>query len=369
MTKRDYYEILGIPKNASKEQIKNAYRGLALKFHPDRNSGKDAEEKFKEISEAYAVLSDDVKKEQYDQYGHAGFDQRFSQEDIFRNADFSDFSEMFSQFGFGDDIFSHFFGSGTRKHKRGQYGEDLRTEVEITLNEVASGTERTIALEKDVLCNKCSGTGAEVGSGIKVCPKCMGKGQIVQAKRMGPMVFRSVTTCGTCGGEGSAIEKQCRTCYGRGTVKKTEKISVHIPKGIHDGMQVRLEGEGEYARDGSGDLYVYVHVLPHKVFERHKNDLYAEVPISFSQAALGAKIDVPTIDGRNAKLEIPSGTQTHTIFKMQGEGIQDVHTGRKGDELIRVIIQVPKKLSQIQRELLVKFDEEGKKEKKMFGIF
>ncbi|VVB98431.1 Chaperone protein DnaJ [uncultured archaeon] len=369
MAKRDYYEVLGVPKNAPKDQIKKAYRELALKYHPDRNSGKDAEEKFKEVSEAYAVLSDDSKKQQYDQFGHAGFDQRFSQEDIFRNADFSDFSDLFRQFGFGDDIFSSMFGGarGFGRRSQGHYGADMRTEVEITLEEAAAGAKREFSLERDVLCKRCRGSGAEPGSGLKTCPKCAGRGQVLQTRRMGPMMFRSVAACDACRGEGRTIEKKCRDCSGSGAVSKEEKISVAIPGGIQDGMQIRLEGQGEQAQDGNGDLYVHVHVRPHKLFQRQRNDLYIEIPVSFTQAALGAKIEVPTIDGKAAKLEIPPGTASHTLFRMHGEGMPDVHGGRKGDELARVIVQVPKRLSQKQKELLSQFDEEGKK--KNFGIF
>ncbi len=364
MTKRDYYEVLGVPKGASKDQIKKAYRELALKYHPDRNSGKDAEEKFKEISEAYAVLSDDAKREQYDQYGHAGFDQRYSKEDIFRNADFSDFSDLFKQFGFGDEIFSSMFGSGYGRRRRGHYGRDLHAHVEITLEEAAAGTKRELYLEKEVLCTKCSGSGAEPGSGFKSCYKCGGKGELAQMRHMGPMVFRSITSCDVCNGEGKTVEKTCKSCRGKGTVSSSEKLSVQIPRGIRDGMQVRLDGQGEAARDGTGDLYITVSVLPHKIFERQRNDLYLEMPISFSQAALGAKIDVPTIDGKGAKLEIPPGTQSHTVFRLRGEGMPDVHGRGKGDELVRVIVQVPKKLSQKQKELLSQFEKEGRK-----GIF
>lgn len=356
MAKRDYYEILGVQNDAGKEQIKKAYRNLALKYHPDRNSGKGAEENFKEISEAYAVLSDDSKREQYDQFGHAGFDQRFSQEDIFRNADFSDFSDLFRQFG---------FGAG----RRGHYGEDLQAQVKITLEEAATGASRELHVEKSARCDRCSGSGAEPGSGFRTCQQCNGRGQVVRTQRMGPMMFRTVATCNACNGEGKAIEKKCRACSGQGAVQKSEKISVRIPKGIHDGMQVRLEGEGESARDGNGDLYVYVHVLPHKMFQRQKNDLYIEVPVSFSQAALGAKLEVPTIDGRGAKLEIPSGTESHTTFRLRGEGMPDVRTGKNGDGLVKVVVQIPKHLSQKQKELLKQFEEEGNKGNRFFNFF
>ncbi|MDD5337125.1 MAG: molecular chaperone DnaJ [Candidatus ainarchaeum sp.] len=366
MAKRDYYEVLGVSRSASKEEIKKTYRELALKYHPDRNKSTGAEEKFKEVSEAYAVLSNDEKREQYDQLGHAGFDQSFSREDIFRNADFSDFADLFRQFGFGFEN-SPFFSSG-RRRGRAQYGEDLETEVEVTLEEAARGTRREIRLGRRALCPKCSGSGAEPGFGFRTCQKCNGRGQVVQTQRLGPMAFRSVSTCNACGGEGRIVEKQCRNCGGKGTVQKEEKLGVDIPPGIDDGMRVRLEGQGEQERGGSGDLYIHVHVLPHKIFERRGDDLYTEVPVSFAQAALGTRIDVPTIGGKGAKLDVPSGTASHTVFRMRGEGMPDVRSGRRGDELVRVVIQVPRKVSQKQKELLQQFDELGKKERGFFGI-
>lgn len=368
MAKRDYYEVLGVARNAAKDQIKKAYRELALKYHPDRNKDKGAEEKFKEISEAYAVLSNDEKREQYNQMGHAGFEGSFSPEDIFKNADFSDFSDLFRQFGFGADPFSPFSGREARGRER--YGSDLETEVQITLEEAASGTKRELNVERQELCERCSGNGAEPGHGFRTCQKCMGRGQVVQTRRLGPMAFRAVTTCSSCRGEGKTMEKACSKCSGSGSVPKKEKIAIEIPPGIDDGMRVRIEGQGEQMRGGSGDLYVYVHVLPHKIFERRNDDLYLEVPISFSQAALGAKISVPTIDGKSAKLEIPSGTESHTTFRLHGEGMADVRRGRRGDELVRVIVQIPKKLSQKQKELIEQLDAETKKDRKgPFGIF
>lgn len=367
MAKKDYYDILGVGKNAKKEDIKKAYRELALKYHPDRNAGREAEEKFKEISEAYAVLSDEQKREQYDTYGSEGFSQHYSQEDIFRNADFSNFEDLFRHFGFEDDLFSQFFTSaGGRSARRREYGVDLQASVEITLEEASSGTQRDLSMRKKAVCERCRGNGSEPGSSFKICNKCGGRGQVVETRRLGPMMFRSASICPTCQGEGKKAEKECKSCNGHGTVMKDENLSVHIPKGIHDGMQIRLEGEGEAGPQGSGDLYVNVRVLPHRVFQRQDDDLYTEMKISFAQALLGAKISVPTIDGKNANLEISPGTQSHTIFKLKGEGMPDVHGGRRGDELVRVIVEIPKKISQKQKELILQFEEDGKKR---FGFF
>ncbi|MFA5077612.1 MAG: molecular chaperone DnaJ [Candidatus Micrarchaeia archaeon] len=365
MSKRDYYEVLGVSRGAGRDEIKKAYRELALKYHPDRNKGAGAEEKFKEISEAYAVLANDEKREQYDQLGHAGFDQSFSREDIFRNADFSDFADLFRQFGFED---SPFFSQGRRGRGRASYGGDLETEVEVSLEEAAKGVKKEIRLDRHVLCPRCSGNGAEPGFGFKTCQKCNGRGQVVQTQRLGPMAFRSVSTCNACGGEGRTVERQCRECGGSGSVRKEERIGAGIPAGIQDGMRVRLEGEGEQGRGGSGDLYIHVHVLPHRIFQRKDDDLYVDVLITFGQAALGAKIEVPTIDGRNAKLDVPAGTASHTVFRMRGEGMPDVRSGRRGSEMVRVIIQVPRKVSQKQKELIQQLEELGKKEKGFFGF-
>ena len=370
MAKRDYYEILGVKKNADKGEIKKSYRELALKYHPDRNSSKEAEEKFKGISEAYAVLSDESKRAQYDQYGEEGFSREYSREDIFRNADFSDFADLFSQFGFGEDYFSRGFGGmGSSGRRRGRSrGRDLKASLEITLEESAVGVKKEIHIRKNAICKKCSGSGAEAGSGFKICQKCGGRGQTVETRRLGPMVFRSASTCPACNGEGRRIEKECRECAGSGVGMKEEKLSIEIPKGIHDGMQIRLEDQGEESQHGNGDLYVHVRVLPHKVFERHDDDLYAEVKISFAQATIGGKINVPTIDGKGAGLEIPPGTQSHTIFRLHGEGMPDVRGGGKGDELVRAIIETPKRISQKQKELIRQFEEEGGK-KGVFDFF
>ncbi|MBU0586503.1 molecular chaperone DnaJ [Candidatus Micrarchaeota archaeon] len=362
----DYYDILGVKKSASKAEIKKAYRELALKHHPDRNSDKESEEKFKKISEAYAVLSDDEKRKQYDTYGSAGFSQQFSQEDIFRGANFSDFEDLFRGFGFEDDLFSHFFGGGMGRKRRREYGADLQTSVEITLEEAAKGVKKDLHLRKKALCERCHGNRSEPGSSFKVCERCKGRGQTIETRRLGPMMFRTSAICPSCNGEGRKADKECKSCSGKGTAVKDEKITVQIPKGIHNGMNIRLENAGEAGPHGSGDLYVNIHVPEHDTFEREGNDLHTQAKISFVQAALGTKIEVPTIDGK-ADLEIPSGTQSNTQFRLKGEGMPDVRGGRKGDEIVHVIVEIPKKLSSRQKELLKEFEEEGKK--KMFGIF
>jgi molecular chaperone DnaJ len=368
-TKRDYYEILGISKSASKDEIKSAYRKLALKYHPDRNKDKDAEERFKEISEAYAALSDDHKREVYDQYGHAGFDQRYSQEDIFRSADFSGFEDMFSQFGGSpfESMFGPMFGRMSRSGGRmKEYGSDLETEVEISLEESAKGLKKEISYNRSKACSKCRGSGSEPGSSRRACGNCGGKGQVQQARRVGPMSFYTVNTCGKCRGQGTVIEKACSGCNGSGKVGSSEHIKVDIPPGVQSGMRVRLEELGEFGRDGPGDLYVRIFVRKHDVFEREGDDLYLEIPVSFATAAIGGEMDVPTLSGK-AKLHIPPGTHSHTVFRLRSEGMPKLGRGGKGDELVRVVIDVPKKLTKRQKELLEEFEKE-RKEKGLFGF-
>ncbi len=373
--KRDYYEVLGVPKGASEDQIKQAYRKLALEFHPDRNKAPEATEKFKEISEAYAVLSDQNKRAQYDQYGHAGFDQMYSQEDIFRTADFSDFQDMFESFGFGGGPFGSIFGSafgGGARGKRGggrrrEYGADLGANLEISLEEAAKGAKKEIDYRHTKACKKCGGSGAESGSGRKTCSSCGGSGQVQQSRRMGPMQFYTVTTCPRCHGEGAVIEKPCKVCNGSGRTSEYEHINVNIPAGIQSGMKLRLEDLGEYGRDGPGDLFVTIYVKKHARFERQGDDLWLEIPLSFTRAALGGDIKVPTLFGED-KLHIPAGTQSHTVFRLRGEGMPKLNRGGKGDLMVRVILEVPKKLSGKQKELLQQFDNEGEK-KGLFGVF
>lgn len=375
MNKRDYYEILGVNKNASQEEIKKAYRKLAMQYHPDRYTDeqqkKEATEKFKEISEAYAVLSDETKRAQYDRFGHAGF-ENYTQEDIFRGANFDDFEDLFSSFGIGggfEDIFNTIFGKRYKDYKDygkkytiEDVGEDLRYDIDITLEEAAFGTEKEIEITHNVICNKCNGTGS-IDKKTKTCPKCNGYGQIKTTKRMGPMIFSTVTTCSSCNGKGYILENPCPICHGNGKVRKKETIKFNIPPGITEDTPIRLSGQGNYGKHRNGDLYIFVRILKHKIFRREENDIYCNVKISFVDAVLGTEIEVPTLKG-NVKLKIPPGTQHGTLFRLQGMGIKELRGNRKGDEYVNVEIEIPKKITQQQREILEKYREIEKSEQK-----
>ncbi|MEE8323471.1 MAG: molecular chaperone DnaJ [Candidatus Bathyarchaeia archaeon] len=367
MTKKDYYTVLGVSKNVSKEDLKSEYRKLALQYHPDRNKDSGAEEKFKEISEAYAVLSDDEKRKQYDLYGHAGIGQRYSQEDIFRGVNFN---EVFRDLGFGfggfNSIFDVFFGGQRSRAYGSQRGANLRYDLEITLEEVASGVEKEIKLSRNETCDVCKGNGARPGTEPKVCSHCQGKGRIEHARSTGFAQFIQVTVCDECRGAGKVIESPCNTCRGTGLVSRERRIKVNIPAGVENGSRLRLSGWGEAGvRNGpSGDLYVVVHVKPHDVFKRNNSDLITEVSIGFTQATLGAEIEVPTIEGK-AKLKIPSGTQTHTVFRLRGKGLPRIHGFGRGNELIRVIMKTPTKLTSNQRRLLIDLATEMKENVKV----
>ena len=285
MTKRDYYEILGIKKNSSKSEIKKAYRKLALKYHPDKNPSKEAEEKFKEISEAYAVLYDDEKRQLYDQYGHAGIDQRYSSDDIFRGADFSDiFRSMGIDFDFGfgvNDIFERFFGQRTGYKSRSSQrirGADLRYDIEISLEDAYRGFETTIRIPRNETCVDCKGTGAKNGTSIKKCTNCNGSGQIQSSRRTNFGIFTQVTACNKCNGQGTIIEKTCPECKGRGIIQNTRDIELKIPKGVDDGSQLRLPGEGEAGNAGNGDLYIVIHVKKHIKFKRRNRVIQQYIP-------------------------------------------------------------------------------------------
>lgn len=354
-SKKDYYEVLGVQKSASVDEIKKAYRKLALEFHPDRNKAKDAEEKFKEISEAYAVLSDQKKREQYDQFGHAGFDQRYSQEDIFRNADFTGFEDLFGNMGFGGfgggggGIFDLFFGGGHRRESG--RGPDLQMELEISLEEAAFGAQKEFALSHTVMCTRCNGSRSEPGSPPKQCSACNGAGRVQRLSRTPFGTFSTVTTCGRCGGMGTQVTNPCKECRGEGSVVKTDKIKTDIPAGVEDGMRLRLAGKGEAGRRAPGDLYLYVRIKPHQTFKRDGEDVYTEINVSFPQAALGAEISVPTLTG-TAKLKVPAGTQSHTLLRLKGEGMRKMRGNNRGDEYVRVLVRTPAGLSRKQRELL-----------------
>ncbi|NLU51157.1 MAG: molecular chaperone DnaJ [Syntrophomonadaceae bacterium] len=369
--KRDYYEVLGVSRDASPEEIKKAYRKLALKYHPDVNSDKkDAEAKFKEINEAYEILSDPQKRETYDRFGHAAFDPSQGPGGGFGQGGF-DFGGM----GGFEDIFDMFFGTGGRGRRRGpSRGADREAELTIDLEDAVFGAEKEIQIPRLERCDTCQGSGAEPGTEIKTCTACGGTGQVrnVQSTPFGR--FETVRTCSRCNGQGKVIEKRCHTCNGSGKVRRVRKVSLRIPAGVDTGSRLRMQGEGEPGQNGGppGDLYVYISVRPHEVFERRDNDLVCEVPISFVDAALGAEITVPTIDGEH-KLVIPEGTQTDTVFKIRGKGVPNLRTHRRGDQLVIVKVKVPKGLTEKQKELLREFSQEENRHKdlprKEKGIF
>jgi molecular chaperone DnaJ len=369
--KRDYYEVLGVSKNASKDEIKDAYRKLAMQYHPDRNKAPDAEEKFKEISEAYAVLSDAQKRRQYDTLGHAGFDQRYSAEDIFRGADFE---SIFRDIGFGfGDLFRTFFGGGFGGgfRERANRGQDLVYDLELALEEAAKGVEKEILVPRTEKCEVCGGSGASPGTSPITCPKCNGAGRIRNMRRSSFAMYVQVTPCSNCKGRGTLIESPCKKCHGTGLVKKRRKISVKVPAGIDEGYQLRLRGEGGVAANGgeSGDLYVLVHIVPHKLFMREGDDLWYVLMIGYPQAALGAEVSVPTLDG-SATVKIKPGTQAGETIRLRGKGMPRFRGYGKGDLLVRVGVSVPKKLTKKQRALLEQLAEElGQDVKHKKGMF
>jgi len=352
--KRDYYEVLGVPRSASKDEIKDTYRKLAMQYHPDRNKSPEAEEKFKEISEAYAVLSDAQKRQQYDTLGHSGFDQRYTEEDIFRGADFdSVFRDM--GFGFGD-IFRYIFGGGGFGGDFGERvnrGQDLVYDIEITLEEAAKETEKEIEIPRTEKCDVCGGSGASPGTSPRTCPRCNGAGKVQHMRKSSFAMYVQVTPCQTCRGKGTLIDSPCKNCRGTGLVKKRRKITVKVPIGIDEGYQLRLRGEGEMASNGGspGDLYVLVHILPHELFMREGDNLWHVLRIGYPQAALGADISVPTLEG-SITVKIHPGTQPGEVIKLKGKGMPRFRGYGRGDLLVRVGISVPEKLTQQQRALL-----------------
>ncbi len=372
--KRDYYEVLGVSKNASKDEIKDAYRKLAMQYHPDRNKAADAEDKFKEISEAYAVLSDDQKRRQYDTLGHAGFDQRYTSEDIFRGADFETILRDIG-FGFGD-LFRTFFGGGFGGggfRQRSNRGQDLGYELEITLEEAAKGTEKEIVVPRTEKCNVCDGSGASPGTSVKTCQKCNGIGQVRNMRRNSFLTYVQVTPCSECKGRGTLIESPCKKCHGTGLIKQSRKINVKIPEGIDEGYQLRLRGEGEMAPNGGepGDLYVLVHIARHELFMREGDDLWHVLIIGYPQATLGSEVSVPTLDGPTT-VKIKPGTQAGETIRLKGKGMPRFRGYGKGDLLVRVGISVPEKLTAKQRALLEQlaeeFDQDVKHRKSRFGL-
>jgi molecular chaperone DnaJ len=362
MGKRDYYEILGVSRNADQGEIKKAYRRLALKYHPDKNPGdkKKAEEKFKEISEAYEVLSDSQKRSTYDQFGHEGLQGAFKGGG-FSWSDFTHFSDLEDIFGGFEDLLrgfgiaGDFFGFGGRRTRTGpRKGADLEYRLEMELKEVASGVEKTVEIPRRELCNVCKGEGAKPGTKKSACARCKGTGQVIATQGF----FSISRTCERCGGQGSVIETPCGECRGSGMIRVKRRIKIKVPPGVDTGSHLRISGEGEAGQRGGprGDLYILIQVNPHEIFERHNNDIFCEIPISFVQAVLGGEVTAPTLNGR-VKLKIPPGTQSGQIFRLKGKGIPDLHGYYTGDELVRVMVETPTGLNEHQQTLLKQFAE------------
>ena len=370
MSKRDYYEILGVAKNAGEAEIKKAYRQMAIKFHPDKNPGnKEAEEKFKEAAEAYEILSDSEKRSMYDRMGHQAFEGGmggggrgrggFSAEDIF------------SQFG---DIFGGSFGGGrSNSQQRQRSGSDLRYVLELTLEEAVQGVKKTIRFTAPAPCEVCDGQGAKNPNDVETCKTCHGAGQV----RMQQGFFAVQQTCSTCRGQGKIIKNPCTSCHGSGVKDREQTLEVTIPAGVDNGDRIRLTGKGEAIRNGqAGDLYVEVVVREHEIFQRDGADLYMDVPVSFADAALGKEIQIPTLDGR-VSLKIPEGTQTGKMFRLRGKGVKPVRNSMQGDLLCRIVIETPVNLTSRQRELLKELQEtmdgddhtSSPKKKSFFGLF
>lgn len=360
--KRDYYEVLGVSKTATDEELKKAYRKLAKKYHPDANpdNKKEAEAKFKEVNEAYETLSDPQKRRMYDQFGHNG-PQGFGGGG---NGYYSYSSSDFDGFDMGDlgDIFSSFFGGGfggsarTSRQRTGPIkGADLRYNMELTFEEAFLGVQKEINISRDDVCDDCKGTGAKPGSKVETCSMCGGTGQIkqIQTTILGQM--QTTRTCTNCHGEGKVIKEPCEKCRGKGTIRKQARIIVNIPAGIDDNQTVVLRGEGAPGQKGGpkGDLYITVHLKRHSIYTRKDDNVYCDIPITFTQATLGADIEVPLVDGKKEKYKIPEGTQTGTKFRIRGKGFKNVNRNYEGDFIFTVVVQTPKKLTKEQRELLV----------------
>lgn len=359
--KRDYYEVLGVDKNASEDEIKKAYRKLAKKYHPDLNPGdKEAEEKFKEANEAYEVLADAEKKAKYDRFGHAGVDPNYGA----GGAGYGGFNGQGFDFDLGD-IFSNIFGGGFGGFGGGssnpnapQRGSDTQTSVTISFEEAAKGCEREVQFSRIEVCDECHGSGAAPGSSPKTCPECNGRGQVTSQQRTPFGVIQTQKACSRCGGRGTIIENPCKKCHGAGRVRKPVKITVKIPAGIDDRQIINARGQGNKGVNGgpAGDLRVAINVRPHPIFERDGYNVWVEMHISFAAAALGCALQVPTLDGK-VQYNVPAGTQSGDVFKLKGKGIQSLNNRGRGDELVRVIVDVPRNLNDRQKQLLRELDE------------
>jgi molecular chaperone DnaJ len=346
-SKADYYEVLGLGREASAEEVKRAYRQAALKFHPDRNKAPEAEQRFKDASEAYEVLSDAEKRARYDRYGHAGMN----------GAGLHDFSHMQAEdiFSVFSDLFGEAFGGRRAQSDR---GVDIQAVVEVDLREVAAGGRKTLRFERMDLCEHCTGQGSEPGTQPERCRTCGGYGQVERQSGAGFFVSRVITDCPTCRGRGQIIRTPCGACRGSGRSPRQRAVDIDIPAGIHDGQSLRIRGEGEPGAKGTvrGDLRCVIRVRPHPLFVRQDRHLVCALPISFTQASLGAEIDVPTLDG-TTRLRLKAGTQSGDLYKLAGKGLPDLHNGRRGDEVIQVQVEIPKKLTKKQEELLRQFAE------------
>lgn len=368
MAKRDYYEVLGVSRDADAEEIKKAYRKLAIKHHPDKNPGdKAAEENFKELSEAYEALSDPQKRRAYDQYGHAAFDPR-ARAGRAGAGGFHDPFEIFREVFGGSGIFDDFFGTARNDPSQPQRGNDLRYDLELAFEEAALGCEKEITVTKPDCCDACDGSGVEAGSKVKPCPTCHGRGQVVSSRG----IFSIAQTCPHCQGAGRVVEKPCKRCHGAGRRDQSSTIKLRIPAGVDTGSRLRSAGNGEAGLRGGppGDLYVVLHTRAHDIFQRDGDDLLCEVPVSFVQAALGTEIEVPTLNGQ-ATIKVPAGTQPGTLFRLRGKGVKNLQGYGHGDLHVRIDVEVPTQLTAAQRNKLQEFADlcQGNENPKSQGFF
>ena len=372
--KRDYYEVLGVSKNATEDEIKKAYRSLAKKYHPDMNPGdKEAEVKFKEVNEAYAVLSDSEKRSKYDRFGHNAFDPASG------GGGYGGFGGFGADFDFGD-IFSSFFGGGSSssgsRANAPREGDDVATRISIEFEEAAFGAKKEVNFARIETCNSCHGSGAESSSDIEKCPECRGTGRVSVRQQTILGYMQTQRSCQRCSGRGQLIKSPCKNCNGKGRIRINKKLEVNIPSGIDDRQNIILRGQGSAGINGgpSGDLIIEVRVKEHKIFERDGNNIYCEVPITFTEATLGAEIDIPVLGGTTEKYRIPDETQSGTEFTLKGKGIPDINTKKKGDLIIKVAVETPRNLNSKQKELLLAFSESlgennSSKKQKIFKKF